>query len=73
MSKFQPEDIVKYINSKESVIAIIIKQVEEPSYDKEIYRVRIVLHPDIELVGYIDFKHEDNLELLDKEKYDTNN
>ena len=67
MSKFQPEDIVKYINSKESVIAIIINQIDEPSYSKEIYRVKIILHENINAVGYTDFKHEDNLELLDKE------
>lgn len=67
MSKFQPEDIVKYINSKESVIAIIINQIDEPSYFKEIYRVKIILHENINAVGYTDFKHEDNLELLDKE------
>ncbi len=73
MSKFQPEDIVKYINSKESVIAIIINQIDEPSYSKEVYKVRIILHENINAVGYIDFKHEDNLELLDKEEYDTNN
>ena len=47
MSKFQPEDIVKYINSKESVIAIIINQIDNQSYDKEVYKVRIILHENI--------------------------
>lgn len=67
MSKFQKDDIVKYLNSNQNIIGIVIKQIDESSYDKEIYIVKIILHENSELIGYSDYKHEDNLELLDKE------
>lgn len=64
MSKFQPDDIIKYLNSNQSVIGIIVNLVPDTECKKEIYRVRVILHENSELIGYIDFKHEDNLELL---------
>lgn len=67
MSKFQPDDIVKYINCQTSIIGMIIRKIDEAKYDKEIYTVKIILHPNSELIGYVDYKHEDNLELLYKE------